>query len=421
MLPLPSPPPPSLYNAAARDTIHRHPLLFDIVTPIRIEAFQPLLHMHPNQPLVHTVCDGLRRGFLPWADEIPDRPLTWDNSNPTPKIPAHADFVRAQRDQEVLAGRFSPCFGPDLLPGMTSIPIWVVPKPHSDKFRMVIDGSDGLYAPNALIPRDRVGVPLDNMYHLGAALIRARVIHGPSARLVVFKSDVAKAYRLLPMTPLWQVHQVITIEGGRHIDRCNNFGWRGAGGLWGCFFGLVMWIAIHIESILDLFAYVDDTFSWDLEDNLLRYEPYSTSFPAKQTRFLELWDHLGIPHEQPKQVYGPRLTIIGFEVDANAMTITMPADSRHALISEIRAFAGVGQRRPLHEFQRLAGSMNWALNTDPLLRPGLSAMYAKMADKAHTQQPVWVSVALSRELNWFADHLKTSEGIHMLSAREWGP
>lgn len=421
MLPLMPPPSSNYTNAAARDTICRHPLLFGIVTPIRVEAFQPLLRTHPNQPLVLSVCDGLQQGFWPWAGENSDRPISWDNSNAPPKVPAHAAFVREQRDEEIRTRRFSPVFGPDLLPGMTSIPIWVVPKPHSEKLCMVIDGSDGLYAPNALIPRDRVGVPLDNMYHLGASLIRARAAHGPNTRLVLFKSDVSTAYRLLPMSPLWQVYQIVTIEGGRHVDRCNNFGWRGAGGLWGAFFGLVMWIAINIEHILELFAYVDDAFGWDFEGNLLWYEPYSTSFPEKQTRLLRLWDRLGIPHSRAKQVYGAQLTIIGFEVDANAMTITMPADSRRDLITAIRRFSGVGQRRPLREFMRLAGSMNWALNTDPLLRPGLSAMYAKMAEKAHSQQPVWVSVTLSRELNWFADRLESSEGIHLLSAREWGP
>lgn len=71
------------------------------------------------------------------------------------------------------------------------------------------------------------------------------------------------------MTLLWQVYQIITIEGGRHIDRCNNFGWCGTGGLWGAFIRLVIWIAIHVEQILELLAYVDVTFSWDLEGNML--------------------------------------------------------------------------------------------------------------------------------------------------------
>ncbi|KAF7973479.1 hypothetical protein HWV62_15086 [Athelia sp. TMB] len=418
MLPLPPPPLPSDSNAAARDTIHRHPLLFSLISPIRVDVFESLLKAHPNQPFVHSVCDGFRQGFWPWAKEDPNRPSTWDNSNQPPKNDAHTAFILTQRDEELRLGRFSPAFGPGLLPGMSSIPIWVVPKPRSDKLRMVVDPSDGIWAPNALIPRDRVGVPLDNMHQLGAALIRARATYGLDARLVLFKSDVKGAYRLLPMAPLWQVNQVVTIEGGRHVDRCNNFGWRGAGGLWGAFFALVIWIAINIELILELLAYVDDAFSFDLEGNLLYYEPYGELFPAKQVRLLRLWDRLGIPHDRAKQVYGTCLTIIGFEVDANAMTITMPPDSRRELIIAIRKFAPVGQRRPLREFQRLAGSMNWALNTDPLLRPGLSAMYEKMADKVDSHKPLWVNTAISRELGWFADRLEASEGVHVLSARE---
>ncbi|KIJ38677.1 hypothetical protein M422DRAFT_176190 [Sphaerobolus stellatus SS14] len=57
---------------------------------------------------------------------------------------------------------------------------------------------------------------------------------------------------------------------------------------------------------------------------MLWYEPYKKDLPAKQTQLLQLWDELGIPHEEPKQLWGTKLTIIGFDVDPNAMTITMP-------------------------------------------------------------------------------------------------
>jgi hypothetical protein len=251
---------------------------------------------------------------------------------------------------------------------MTSIPIGVVPKPHSVNLRLVVDQSSGDYSPNSFISRSHVAVPLDNIHDLGTCLFNARATHGSDVQLVVFKSDVSQAYRRIPVHPLWQLFQIVTIDTMRHVDHNNNFGNRGAGGLWGAFMGVVLWVAIYVYGIRDLFAYVDDSFSWEFAGNMLWYEPYQKHLPAKQVRLLQLWDELSIPHEAPKQVFGSPLTIIGFNVDPNLMTITMPVQAYSDLLAAIREFAHPGQRRPLREFQRLAGWMNWALNASPASR-----------------------------------------------------
>src|ERR1700690_1562812 len=125
----------------------------------------------------------------------------------------------------------------------------------------------------------------------------------------------------MPMHPLWQIRQVVTFKDKRYVDRCNIWGGRTARHIFCSFMGLVLWIAIKIKHLEDLFAYVDDAFSWDFEGNLDLYEPYQAFLPEKQCGLLLLWDELGIPHEQSKQVYGTSLRIIGFQVDVVAMTI----------------------------------------------------------------------------------------------------
>ena len=52
------------------------------------------------------------------------------------------------------------------------------------------------------------------------------------------------------------------------------------------------------------------------------YEPYGRYFPSDQTKLLELWDEIGLPHVERKQIYGPTVTFIGFETDPNTMTIS---------------------------------------------------------------------------------------------------
>ncbi len=115
---------------------------------------------------------------------------------------------------------------------MYSIPIGVVPKPRSSKLRLTVDHSAGDYSPNSMIPKWEGHVHLDTLRHLGRSLIHARRTHGTDVELVVFKSDVSQAYRRLPMHVLWQIRQIITINGENHVDRCNNFGNRAAGRIW---------------------------------------------------------------------------------------------------------------------------------------------------------------------------------------------
>jgi hypothetical protein len=128
------------------------------------------------------------------------------------------------------------------------------------------------------------------------------------------------------------------------------------------FMGLVTWIALYVFSIEHLKDYVDDAFSFERADHFLYYPPYRTTYPAKQARLLQLWDELGIPHDQAKQEFGSVLRIIGLEVDPNAMTVTMDIDARNELIQLISNFAITGKKRTLKEFQRIAGHVNWAFN-----------------------------------------------------------
>jgi hypothetical protein len=84
---------------------------------------------------------------------------------------------------------------------------------------------------------------------------------------------------------------------------------------------------------------MDDTFSFELEGNVLLYKPYGTYLPHKQVLLLRLWDQLRIPHEPAKQVYGRHLTIIGFDIDPNQMIISISDIKKRELIVYIRGFA----------------------------------------------------------------------------------
>jgi hypothetical protein len=141
---------------------------------------------------------------------------------------------------------------------------------------MVINQSAGPYIPNSMIDHEDIkGFPLDNMRHLGAGLLACHRAN-PTHSFVVFKSNVSEAYQLLPMHPLWQIKQIVTID----VD-CNNcFRGHGSAGIYISFDGLVTWIAKNVKLILDLWTYINDSFSIDEYGNLVWYHHYKKYMPA---------------------------------------------------------------------------------------------------------------------------------------------
>ncbi|TEB24949.1 hypothetical protein FA13DRAFT_1591062, partial [Coprinellus micaceus] len=165
--PLPSPPLSVLEDPILANTVHSHPELFKIVTPIKVDIFEDLLVSHPNRPFVDSVLCGLREGFWPFAN-IPDNyPIIHDASNPTPEVPAHAQFLQDQRDVELERGRYSEPFD-KLLPGMYAMPLHAVPKDDGLSLRLVTNHSKGDYSLNSMVDKKAMGkVPLDNMRAFG--------------------------------------------------------------------------------------------------------------------------------------------------------------------------------------------------------------------------------------------------------------
>ena len=147
--------------------------------------------------------------------------------------------------------------------------------------------SAGPRAPNSWIAREDSSVCFDNLQDFSSILHNVRDQCGrPPAWL--FKDDVSGTYRQWPVNSLWQIKQVVTIDGQRHIDRCMEFGTCSAARIWCLFMGLITWITIYVKGIDDLLHYTDDAFSHDVDLSLYLYEPYNELYPAKQVSLLLL-------------------------------------------------------------------------------------------------------------------------------------
>ena len=73
-------PPTKLHNPVLNTMIASHPHLFKIITLVKVDRFEELLALHPNQRLVKSVCHGFHKGFWPFVNFKEDAPNTWDYS-----------------------------------------------------------------------------------------------------------------------------------------------------------------------------------------------------------------------------------------------------------------------------------------------------------------------------------------------------
>ncbi|KIJ51972.1 hypothetical protein M422DRAFT_243545 [Sphaerobolus stellatus SS14] len=134
---------------------------------------------------------------------------------------------------------------------MFSSPVSTIPKPHSSGFHLITDQSAGPHSLNSFIPRGAATVCYDTMHNFEKLLWKAYTKYG-HAPAYLFKSDCSEAFHHIPMHILWQIWQVVTIDGQCYMDRCLVFGNWGAPNIWCSFMALVVWIAITIKLIEDL-------------------------------------------------------------------------------------------------------------------------------------------------------------------------
>jgi len=221
---------------------------------------------------------------------------------------------------------------------MNVVPVHVVSKPPDDKLHLVVDHSAGSYSINSMIDHQSIaGDKLDGIKSLGDS-IRVFCASHPTnlsdmQTLTLWKSDVAATYHQMPMHPLWQIKQIINIDGQFSVEQCNNFGGHTSQKIWWSFISLVLRIAIFKWSLHALKCYVDDHFSFCITDDLEFYSKYKAFLPSDQVHLLQLWDEINLPHDKEKQICGTSIPIIGFQVNLNAMLVIMSAVKQTELIN----------------------------------------------------------------------------------------
>ena len=180
------------------------------------------------------------------------------------------------------------------------------------------------------------------------------------------------------MHPLWQIKQNMSINGKFYIDRCNTFGGCSLGSIFIAFNSLVVWIAKNIKQIKYLANYVNDSSGCGFADEMTFYAPYHHLFPQDQTTLLNLWDELGIPHKENKQVFRSPLPVIGINVNTNRMSLSLPEEAKRRLCKELKFWSEKGKKEKVKHWYRMGGWVSWGLNIYPVTETGLKQFLPKI-------------------------------------------
>lgn len=402
-------PPPISEDPDAAYGIKRRPDLFAIKTPINVKLFNYMLRDHPNRPFVDLVIQGLTEGFRPMC-ELPD--------SDSPHVENHSiceerpELLTAACEEEVSRGQYSPPFQ-TLLAGMKVSPLLLAAKSNLPKMRVCTDMSYRKHSLNNLVRKDECRVAFDSIISFAPYIVEK---FAPDRELVIWKSDVQNAYRILPMCLQWQLRQIVGIDGRYYVDRCANFGSSASPKIWCSVFSLVLWIAEKSLGIEWKNNLMDNTSGVAYAHTMVKYT--SHRIPKDQALFLLLFDTLAIPWEWKNQVHGFDLQVIGFHLRPNKLIFTLTPEKKKALIDRIEEFVRK-PASPLRDWQQLLGWCSWALNIFPLGRFALQSAWDKTGGKTKRNMNVPINKIIQSDLRWLAQALKQSDGIQFLDASLW--
>ncbi|VDB90881.1 unnamed protein product [Peniophora sp. CBMAI 1063] len=402
-----------------------------VVTPLDANAIETLLGKLGLLGEWQHVIDSLRSGFDAGVDTKVDRTFIPKNHS---SIQLDPTFIDTYIAAEVAANRFVGPFEPDTLeriigPFRTN-PLGLVPKPGTDKHRMVNDLSfprdgDPVPAVNLAIDRSQFITEWGDFTKMAQAVLDAP----PGTMAATF--DISAAYRITPIRPDQQHVLCVTWRGKVYIDRAACFGMASSSGIFGAIADML--VAIYKASgYRVVLKWVDDFVVFRLPGD---------SFSEED--FVHLTSALGVPWSVAKtRSFAYRQKYIGFIWDLVRKTVAMPEEKLSALRSLLDAWLEPKAKFNAGEAESLHGKVVHAATIFPLVRPFLPSIshfprgfkngYTKHSLPGPVQKDItWIrdilehapnEISLTREepldIGWWGD-ASSSWGIGVVVGSFW--
>lgn len=341
--------------AVTRVTTHANARasLLKVVTPLLHSAWYEALHDCSLLQQFHDVPIGLQYGFKTGVSSTITSTFTPKNHNSAQLAPA---IVNEHIANELRLGRYS---GPFSIAQLSSIigafktaPLGVIPKPNSNKSRIIQDLSfprdDPDFASvNSEIDSDSFPCEWGTFAQCYFLVSKAP----PGTQVAVF--DVDSAYRNIPVHPEDQNHFCISWNNQVYVDHCVAFGSASSAGLFGrvadCFVAIV-----KKQGAEQVLKWVDDIIFFRYPHSI--QFPYSYSYDAQL--IFNIAFKLGLPWSIPKfHDFSDSFSYLGFLWSISNRTVQLSDSKKNKFASRCLEWLSL-PKQTLRSAQVILGSLN---------------------------------------------------------------
>ena len=294
---------------------------------------------------------------------------------------------------EQAAGHYSEAFLPEdlklLIGPFHTLPLGLVPKPHSDTLRMIQDMS---YPQDDPTPSVNLGIDSDDFPTAWGSFDQtvALVLSLPPGCLAA-TFDISTTYRITPVHPYQQQHLCVLWKDHVYIDRAVMFGLSSSASVFGSIGDML--VAIYEKTgFFPLLKWVDNFFVIHLPDQSWTEE-----------EFMGLTGVFGVPWSPKKtRPLAPVQRYIGFEWDLNTHTVAFPPEKRSKMLTLIENWIEAEGTFLAREAASLHGKLVHLSCIFPLICPFLcsiasfSSSFLSPRAKLHATPPLWADLSWVR-------------------------
>ena len=363
-----------------------------IATPARQQTWKSMLSSFPDQRLATYLLRGFSQGFrIGFARgshlRASRRNLISASEHPT----IVNDYITAER----MAGRIVGPANPAQLTHTS--PIGVIPKKHSDKWRIIVD----LSAPAGQSVNDGIAKELCSIQYSGIDEAIS-MIQRNGRGCALAKLDLKSAYRSIPVHPEDRHLLGLYWDGQIYLEAALPFGLRSAPKIFSAAADALLWCMAK-EGVREAIHYLDDYLFVGQDD-------CSTALAIA----INTCDRLGIPIAQDK-LEGPTTTLsfLGLQFDTVAGDLRLPEEKLGRLRQELSEWL-TRKACTKRELQSLIGSLQHAAS---VVRPGRSFLRRLIDLMKIAKQPGFklrLNLSARSDILWWHTFLESWNGISII-------
>lgn len=310
------------------------------------------------------------------------------------------DFVAKELQHKAVLGPFKQT---PFHPWMRFSPIMTRPKRDSDQRRVILDLSypKGKAVNDGIEIHNHFGQDISYTLPTIADFAQRLTTQGPGA--FMWKADLSRAYRQLRADPLDAPLLGMKIGSDIYIDLCPPFGCRSSAAI--CQRMANALVYIMRRKGFPILAYLDDFGACFASE-----EQAQQSFKA----FNSLTEELGLILAQEKSVPPThKLDWLGYTVDSNAMTITIPTTKLKEVLQDCKAWLNK-TRANKQTIQAIVGRLVYISNC---VIPGRKFIARILGTLRAMGDRHWTTLTqdFKADLRWFATYAERANGFSLVN------